>query len=55
MLQQLSTKNMPPSMGDLAARILKQLVFKAHSNGSDTIHFVTDRYPTVSVKNAERK
>ena len=55
MLQQMSPKNMPQNMCQLAEKILKQLVYLASINGSTAIHFVTDRYPEVSIKNAERK
>ena len=55
MLQQMSPKNMPHTMGQLADKVLKQLVCLACSNESTVIHFVTDRYPEVSIKNAERQ
>ena len=55
MLQQMSPKNMPHTMGQLAEKVLKQLVCLACSNESTVIHFVTDRYPEVSIKNAERQ
>ena len=55
MLQQMSPKFMPDNMGQLSEKILRQLVNLAHANQSSTVHFVTDRYPVESIKNAERK
>ena len=51
----MSPKNMPHTMGQLAEKVLKQLVCLACSNESTVIHFVADRYPEVSIKNAERQ
>ncbi|XP_038063921.1 uncharacterized protein LOC119734467 [Patiria miniata] len=55
MLQKMSPKHMPVTMGDLASKMLSQLVNLACNHQSNSIHFVTDRYPDISVKNAERK
>jgi len=55
MLQQMSSKGMPASMGQLAEKILRQLVYLALSSTSNSVHFVTDTYPSISIKGAERK
>ncbi|CAB4024926.1 Hypothetical predicted protein [Paramuricea clavata] len=52
MLQQISSKNMPQNIG-LLAEILKELVYLETSVFSNVIHFVTDCYPEISIKNAE--
>ncbi|XP_071812536.1 uncharacterized protein [Apostichopus japonicus] len=54
-LQQLNSKTMPDTIGQLAKKILRDLVYLARSTGSNIIHFVTDTYPAMSIKGAERK
>ena len=54
LLQMLRAKDIPNTFGELADSILKQVIGIAVYNKSARIDFVTDRYPTVSTKNAER-
>ena len=55
LLQCLIPSKMPATMGQLAKKILKDAVYLARSTKSDVVHFVTDTYPSVSIKGAERK
>ncbi|XP_030848031.1 uncharacterized protein LOC115918836 [Strongylocentrotus purpuratus] len=55
LLQGLIPSRMPATMGQLAKKILKDVVYLARSSSSDQVHFVTDTYPPVSIKGAERK
>lgn len=56
MIQQFDIKKMegPRTFLQLAHVVLKRLVKKALHNKANAIHFVVDRYPSVSIKNAER-
>lgn len=55
LIQELNQKMIAPmTFGELAAYILKRLVSMATTLDSDAVHFVTDCYPPVSIKNAER-
>ena len=40
--------------GDLAISLLTRIIRLARQHHSNEIHFVTDRYPEISIKNAER-
>ena len=50
----LKARNIPETFGQLADVILKNVIDIAVYNKSQCVDFVTDRYPTVSTKNAER-
>ena len=54
LLQMLKARNIPETFGQLADVILKNVIYIAVYNKSQRADFVTDRYPTVSTKNAER-
>ena len=54
MLQELRQSSIPPTFGQLADQVLKQVVDLARSVRGDTIHFVVDTYRNMSIKNAER-
>ena len=54
-LQQMSPKYMPQNIGQLDDENLHQLLNFACTRGPTVGHFVMDRYPAVSMKNAERK
>ena len=55
-IQQLDIKKLPGqrTFRHLAEILLQRLVNRAKSNSSDEVHFVTDTYRNVSIKNAER-
>lgn len=55
MLQQLHSPSAPRTFLHLAKYLLQILIKLAVSHSSTEIHFVTDTYPTLSIKNAERK
>ena len=54
LLQMLKARNIPETFGQLADVVLKNVIDIAVYNKSQCVDFVTDRYPTVSTKNAER-
>ena len=54
MLQQLHSRKAPMTFFLLAEYILLQLVKLAQHHHSITVHFVTDTYPDISIKNAQR-
>ena len=54
LLQMLKAKNIPETLGQLADVVLKNVIVIAVYNKSRRVDFVTDRYPAVSIKNAER-
>ena len=54
LLQMLLARNFPETFGQLANVILKNVIDIAVYNKSQRVDFVTDRYSTVSIKNAER-
>lgn len=54
LLQMLKARNIPETFGQLADVVLKNVIDIAVYNKSQRVDFVTDRYPTVSTKNAER-
>ncbi|CAB4002634.1 Hypothetical predicted protein [Paramuricea clavata] len=54
LLQMLKARNIPETFGQLADVILKNVIDIAVYNKSQRVDFVTDRYPTVNTKNAER-
>ena len=54
MLQELRPSSIPPTFGQLADQVLKQVVDLARSVRGDAIHFVVDTYRNVSIKNTER-
>ena len=47
-------KNIPKTFGEVAMRVFKQLMNLTLETQTKSIHFVTDTYPDVSIKNAER-
>lgn len=51
-LQQM--KNIPVTFGDLAFNILVHIISISKKYDCKTSHFVTDTYPTISIKNSER-
>ena len=54
LLQMLKAKNIPETFGQLADVVLKNVIDIAVYNKSRRVDFVTDRYPAVSIKTAER-
>ena len=54
LLQMLKAKNIPETFGQLADAVLKNVIDIAVYNKSPRVDFVMDRYPAVSIKNAER-
>ena len=54
MFQQLRNREIPDKFGDLAIFLLKKIIRLATQHHSTEINFITDRYPDVSIKNAER-
>ena len=54
MFQQLRNRDIPEKFGDLAISLLTRIIRLARQHHSNEIHFVTDRYPEISIKNAER-
>ena len=54
MFQQLQNRDIPEKFGDLAISLLTQIIRLARQHHSNDIHFVTDRYPEISIKNAEQ-
>ncbi|KAJ8023132.1 hypothetical protein HOLleu_38227 [Holothuria leucospilota] len=54
MLQQLNSQTAPSTFYQLALHILQKLVSKAIHYQSTSVHFVSDTYPSISIKNAER-
>jgi hypothetical protein len=54
MFQQLRNQDIPEKLGDLAIFLLTRIIRVAKQHRSNEIHFVTDRYPEISIKNAER-
>lgn len=54
MLQQLNVNKLPGDFLNLAHVILRRLVNWAQQNNSKEIHFVTDTYRQMSIKNDER-
>ena len=54
LLQMLKAKNIPETFGQLVDVVLKNVIDIAVYNKSRRVDFVTDRYPAVSIKNAER-
>ena len=54
MFQQLRNQDIPEKFGDLAIFLLTRIIRVAKQHRSNEIHFVTDRYPEISIKNAER-
>ncbi len=54
LLQMLSVKDIPGTFAQLADQILKKIIHIARYNNSERVDFVSDRYPVVSTKNAER-
>ena len=55
LLQSLQVTRLPATMGDLATVILKQLFSLATYHHATRVDFVTDQYPSISIKNAERE
>ena len=55
MLQQLKVSKLPQTFGELADHVLTGLVKLANQSEAKQVHFVTDQYPLVSIKNAERE
>ena len=49
-----SLKNLPATLGQLAQKILDQLISSAISHKSTRVDFVTDTYPAISIKGIER-
>ena len=47
-------KDVPQTFGDLAEKILEMIVNCARASQATRIDFISDRYPTVSIKNLER-
>ena len=54
LLQILSVKDIPGTFAQLADQVLKKVIHIARYNNSERVDFVSDRYPVVSTKNAER-
>ena len=54
LFQQLRNRDIPEKFGDLAIFLLSRIIRLANQHHSSEIHFVTDRYPETSIKNAER-
>ena len=54
LLQMLTVKDIPGTFTELADHILKRVLCIARYNKSERVDFVSDRYPIVSTKNAER-
>lgn len=54
MIQELRVSQLPSTFGELASYLLSKLVKLAETTKSKEIHFVTDQYPSQSIKNAER-
>ncbi|XP_077972179.1 uncharacterized protein LOC120332986 [Styela clava] len=53
-LQSINHRNIPKTFGDLAALYLLKLVKIAQESCAKVVHLVMDRYPSISIKNAER-
>ena len=53
-LQSISLREIPKTFGELATLYLKKVGKIARESSANTVHLVTDQYPTVSIKNAER-
>ena len=54
MLQGYANREIPSKFGLFAQFLLSQIVGLATRNNSSAIHFVTDRYPDISIKGTER-
>ena len=54
MLQQLRASDRPKTFGAFSEWLLKKLISLAKRTKSNQTHFVTDRYPAISIKNTER-
>lgn len=54
LLLMLSVKDIPGTFALLADQILKKIIHIARYINSERVDFVSDRYPVVSTKNAER-
>ena len=54
MFQQLQNRDIPEKFGDFAIYLLTRIIRLARQHHSHEIHFVTDRYPEISIKNVER-
>ncbi|KAJ8050587.1 Vesicular integral-membrane protein VIP36 [Holothuria leucospilota] len=54
MLQQLHIPSLPVTFSQVAEHLLQKIVKLAVRQCSSEIHFVTDTYPFLSIKNAER-
>ena len=56
LIQQVNVTKLPgqPTFLNLAHIILRRIVNRAKASNSSNIHFATDTYPKVSIKNAER-
>ena len=54
LLQMLSVKDIPATFAQLADQVLKKVIHIARYNNSERVDFVSDRYPVVRTKNAER-
>lgn len=54
MFQQLKNREIPEKFGDLVKFILNRIIRLATQHRSTEVHFVTDCYPEMSIKNAER-
>ena len=53
-LQGISLREIPKTFGELATLYLKKVGKFARESSVKTIHLVTDQYPAISIKNAER-
>ena len=53
-LHSISLREIPKTFGKLAILYLKKVEKIARESSANTVHLVTDQYPTVSIKNAER-
>ena len=54
MFQQLRNRDIPEKFRNLAISLLTRILKLATQHHSNEIHFVTDRYPEISIKNAEQ-
>ena len=53
-LQSINLREIPKTFGELATLHLKKVEKIARETSTKTVHLVTDQYPVVSIKNAER-
>ena len=48
-------RNIPETFGELSTTIVSQIISQATYFKAERVDFVSDRYPTVSIKNLDRE